>query len=293
MILILALSMAAYVVNGALGLYVELDGLAQQNPVIRSGDVAVFPEFSTATLGDQLNIANHVASNVAYVLTWMGTVMMLRPYLKIGGMKFWAIMSAAMAYYLVQSPLFVLGYYTPSEDTDAMTNILIFSMAAVLTGIIFGAAFLSVARTLRHGSAARDYMIMAAYGFVLFYVSGSSMLSQAAYPPYGMVSVSFTGISCYLIYHGLYAAAISVSQDTALRQSIRNSVKEQSKLLDSIGTAQMEKEMLTRVMTLTRKAADTMTEKTGIEATMTEDDMKAYMELVMNEIKKDAASRPG
>jgi hypothetical protein len=36
-----------------------------------------------------------------------------------------------------------------------------------------------------------------------------------------------------------------------------------------------------------------MTEKTGIEATMTEDDMKAYMELVMNEIKKDAASRPG
>lgn len=108
-----------------------------------------------------------------------------------------------------------------------------------------------------------------------------------------MVSVSFTGISCYLIYHGLYAAAISVSQDTALRQSIRNSVKEQSKLLDSIGTAQMEKEMQTRVMTLTRKAADTMTEKTGIEATMTEDDMKAYMELVMNEIKKDAASRPG
>jgi hypothetical protein len=292
MVLILALSMAAYVANGVLNLYVFLDLLAQQNSVIRSGDAAVFPEFSTATLGDQINIASHIASSVAYVLTWIGTVMLLRPYLKkIGSIKFWTIMAAAMAYYLVQFPLFVLGYYTPSEDADAMTNILIFSMAAVFTGITFGAAFLSIARTLNQGSVVREYMIIAAYGFVLFYVAGSAMLSQAAYPPYGLVSVSFTGVSCYLIYRGLYSTAISVSQDTALRQSIRNSVREQSKLLDSIGTAQMEKEVQTRVMTLTKKASDTMTEKTGVETTMSEDDMKAYLEFVINEIKKDTPNR--
>ena len=38
-------------------------------------------------------------------------------------------MGAAMVYYLISFPLFVLGYYTPSEDVDAMTNILIFSLA--------------------------------------------------------------------------------------------------------------------------------------------------------------------
>jgi hypothetical protein len=200
-------------------------------------------------------------------------------------------MAAAMIYYLVEFPLFVLGYYTPSEDADAMTNILIFSTAAVFTGIIFGAAFLSIARTLRQGSVVREYMMIAAYGFVLFYVAGSAMLSQAAYPPYGLASVSFTGISCYLIYRGLYAAAISVSQDAALRHSIRNSVKEQSKLLDSIGTAQMEREVQTRVMALTKKASDTMTEKTGVEATMTEDDMKTYLEFVISEIKKGTPNR--
>ena len=130
---------------------------------------------------------------------------MLYPYIKkLGKIKFWIIMGVAMIYYLISFPLFVLGYFTPSENVDAMTNVLIFSFAGIMSGIIFGAAFLSVARTLRKGSDLRNHMVIAAYGFVLFYIAGSAMASQAAYPPYGIVSVSFTGLSCYLIYTGLY-----------------------------------------------------------------------------------------
>ncbi|MDQ3970096.1 MAG: hypothetical protein M3227_00205 [Thermoproteota archaeon] len=285
MVLILALSMIAYVINGVLNLYSYFDHLTQNNSLIRSGDVAVFPVFSIATLGDLITIASQTVSSIAYVLTWIGTVMLLRPYIKkLGSMKFWTIMAAAMLYYIIQFPLFVLGYYNPSEGENAMTNILIFSMSAVFTGIIFGAAFLSVARTLKTGSIIRDYMIIAAYGFVLFYVSGSAMVSQAAYPPYGLAAVSFTGLSCYLIYTGLYFSAISVSQDMALRQSIRKSVM-QSKLLDSIGSAQMERELQTRVLTVAKKASDIMAKETGVEAPMTEDDMKDYMEVVMKELQ--------
>jgi hypothetical protein len=76
-----------------------------------------------------------------------------------------------------------------------------------------------------------------------------------------------------------------VSQDLALRQSIRESVKEESKFLDSMGTAQMESELQTRVLKTVKKASDTMAEETGLESSMTEDDMKDYMEIVMNELK--------
>jgi hypothetical protein len=110
------------------------------------------------------------------------------------------------------------------------------------------------------------------------------MVSQAAYPPYGLAAVSFTGLSCYLIYTGLYFSAISVSEDMALRQSIRKSVM-QSKLLDSIGSAQMERELQTRVLTVAKKASDIMAKETGVEAPMTEDDMKDYMEVVMKELQ--------
>lgn len=288
MVLILALSMIAYVINGVLNLYSYFDHLMQNNIIIRAGDVAVFQVFSIATFGDLILIASHTASSAAYVLTWIGTVMLLRPYMKkLGSMKFWTIMAAAMLYYIIQFPLFILGYYNPSEDVDAMTNILIFSMSAVFTGIIFGAAFLSVARTLKTDSIVRNYMIIAAYGFVLFYVAGSAMVSQSAYPPYGLAAVSFTGLSCYLIYTGLYFSAISVSQDIVLRQSIRKSVMEQSKLLDSIGNAQMERELQTHVLTLSKKASNIMAKETGVEASMTEGDMKDYMELVMKELQSN------
>jgi hypothetical protein len=191
-----------------------------------------------------------------------------------------------MVYYLISFPLFVLGYYTPSEDVDAMTNILIFSLGGIFTGIIFGAAFLSVARTLQKGTVLRNHMIIAAYGLLLFYIAGSAIAAQAAYPPYGLASVSFIGLSCYLIYTGLYTSAVVVSQDTGLRQSIRRSVTEQSKLLHSIGTAHMEQELQLRVLTVAKKLSDTMVEETGVEASMTQSEMKEYIEMVKNEIDK-------
>jgi hypothetical protein len=289
MVLILALSMVAYVVNGVTGLANHLAILQQQLEVVTSVDVAFFPEFDPESLASQIDTVYQISGNVAYVLTWIGSVLLLRPYIhRIGKIKFYAIMGSAMVYYLISFPLFVLGYTVPAgqTDTDVMNNILIVGISSIFSGIIFGVAFLSVARTLQKGSALRDFMILAAYGLLLFYVAGSAQVSQAAYPPFGLASVAFTGLSCYLIYTGLYSSAISVSQDLTLRQSIRQSVKEQSKFLDSMGTAQMESELQNRVLTTAKKASDSMEEESGVESSMTEDDMKDYMEIVMNELKE-------
>jgi hypothetical protein len=287
MVLILALSMIAYVVNGITGLTSYFDMLTQQKPVVTSTDIAYFPDFSIASIGSQIGITTQIASSIAYVLTWIGTAKLLYPNIKkFGKTKFWTIMGAAMAYYLVSFPLFVLGYFTPSENIDAMTNILIFSLGAIFSGVVFGAAFLSVARTLQKESTLRNHMILAAYGFLLFYIAGSASAAQAAYPPFGLASVSFTGLSCYLIYSGLYSSAVTVSQDVSLRHSIRKSVTEQSKLLDSIGTAQMEQELQTRVLTIAKKLSGKMEEETGVEVSMTEEDMKEHIEMVRKEIHR-------
>lgn len=282
MILIFALSMIAYVVNGSLGLYNQLDELSKRNLVIKTGDVAVFSESPSS-----VDTVYQIASSVSYVLTWIATVMLLRPYIeKFGKVRFWIMMAAPMIYYLIEFPLFSLGFFTPSEDSNAMTNILIFSLSAVFAGILFGVAFLSIARTLKFGTAARNYMIIAAYGFVLFYIAGSAWTSQAAYPPYGLISVSFTGLSCYLIYNGLYFSAVSISQDMTLRQSIRKSVMEQSKLLHNIGTAEMENEIQKQLLPAARKVSESMSDKTGIETSMDENDIKSYMQVVLKELRK-------
>ena len=289
LILILGFSMVAYVINGIFLIANYLVWLEEQSPIILSTDVAFFPDFEPETLVSQIGSIAQTVSAVAYVLTWISTVILLRPYMKkIGRIKFWSIMGFALVYYLISYPLFVLGYFTPSgeTDTEVMNNILVVSMSSIVAGIIFGAAFLSIARTLRRGTAIRDYLILAAYGMLIFYIAGSATVSQAAYPPFGLVSTAFTGLSTYLIYVGLYSSAVTLSQDLTLRKTIRKSVMEQSKLLDSIGTAQMERELQTSVLTIVKKTSDEMKENSGIEASLSEDDIRDYMSLVIRELKR-------
>jgi hypothetical protein len=289
LILILGFSMVAYFINGIFLIANYLVWLEEQSPIILSTDVAYFPDFEPETLVSQIGSIAQTVSAVAYVLTWISTVILLRPYMKkIGRIKFWSIMGFALVYYLISYPLFVLGYFTPSgeTDTEVMNNILVVSMSSIVAGIIFGVAFLSIARTLRRGTAIRDYLILAAYGMLIFYIAGSATVSQAAYPPFGLVSTAFTGLSTYLIYVGLYSSAVTLSQDLTLRKTIRKSVMEQSKLLDSIGTAQMERELQTSVLTIVKKTSNEMKENSGIEASLSEDDIRDYMSLVIRELKR-------
>jgi hypothetical protein len=68
--------------------------------------------------------------------------------------------------------------------------------------------------------------------------------------------------------------AISVSEDSKLRQSLRSFAIRESKFLESIGTAHMEQEIQKRVLEFTKRTQDMMAEETGIQSSMAEDDMK-------------------
>jgi hypothetical protein len=80
-------------------------------------------------------------------------------------------------------------------------------------------------------------------------------------------------------------SAISVAQDETLRRSIRKSVKDM-KFLESIGTAQMEQELQKRVLIIAKENSDDMTEETGVQPSLTEDQMKEYLDMVSNEVKR-------
>ena len=191
----------------------HFDMLNQQKPVITSVDVAYFPEFSFATLGNQISIVYQIASGIAYVLTWIGTVRLLYPYIrKLGRFKFWTIMGGVMVYYLISFPLFVLGYFTPSENVDAMTNILIFSLGGLFTGVVFGAAFLSVARTLKKESVLRNHMVIAAYGFLLFYIAGSAYAATGSLSPiWTCLSIPNWPIMLFDIFRTLFFSGNSIT----------------------------------------------------------------------------------
>jgi hypothetical protein len=85
---------------------------------------------------------------------------------------------------------------------------------------------------------------------------------------------------------GIYSSTISVSQDITLRKSIRKYVIEESRLLDTIATAQMEQEIQDRVVKVAEENLAKMKEETGVEASLEEDDMRVYLQQVIEEVKK-------
>jgi hypothetical protein len=288
MILIFAMAMIAYVVNGVLGLVNQIDILTEQDPIISSDHVAYFPEFSNLSMSDQINVVYQMSSLAAYILTWIGSVKLLYQNLRrIGRLKFWCMMIISLIYYNISFPLFVLGYFDPVNDENALLNILIFSFGGIISGIIFGISFLYVARTLNTNSVIRTQLILTAYGFLLFYITGSATAAQAAYPPFGLISISLIGLSCYLIYSGLCSAAQIVSQDLALLRSIKKSITEQANFLGSIGTAHRNKELESRVLTIAKNLENEIEEASGVEPSMTEPEIVDYVQYVMNEIHKN------
>jgi hypothetical protein len=288
MILIFALAMIAYVVNGLFGLVNQIDMLTQQDSIISSDYVAYFPEFSNLSISDQINVIYQMSSLAAYILTWIGSVKLLYQNLRrIGRLKFWCMMIISLIYYNISFPLFVLGYFDPVNDENALLNILIFSFGGIISGIIFGISFLYIARTLKTNSVIRTQLILTAYGFLLFYITASATAAQAAYPPFGLISVSLIGLSCYLIYSGLCSAAQIVSQDLVLLRSIKNSVTEQANFLGSIGTAHRNKELESRVLTVAKNLENEIEEASGVEPSMTEIEIVDYIQYVVNEIHKN------
>jgi hypothetical protein len=53
-----------------------------------------------------------------------------------------------------------------------------------------------------------------------------------------------------------------------------------------MGRAQMQQELESKVLTINKKVSDMMEEETGVEPSMTEDDIKEHIEMVRNEIHR-------
>jgi hypothetical protein len=131
------------------------------------------------------------------------------------------------------------------------------------------------------------YLKLTAIGLILLFLCIQvSSLPLLPYPPFGLISISFLGLSSYLILVGIYGSAISVSEDSMLPKSIRKLVIKETRLVDSIATAEMEKEIQNKVISTTRRLSDTISKETGIESSLQEEDIERYCKEVLAEIKR-------
>jgi hypothetical protein len=252
-----------------------------------------YPSYMQGSIEKMLSDIYVIPGIASFVLLWGGTALVLHHYTqKFGSIKYWIIIVLPLVYFLSQFYDLIPGL----EKFDDFTLIVLTTLNSTAGGFLFAVVYWTAARNLHQNDGAsnssrvatvKEYLTISAYGFVLLFTADQASVIAASYPPFGLAAVSFIGLASYLIFVGLYTSAISISHDAKLRQSIRKSAIEQSKLLDSIGTAQMGQEIEKVVLRIAKDNQDSLADQTGVQSSVAEDDMKQYLAIVLDEIKKN------
>jgi len=269
-----------------------------------------FSEISTNSLGTltgSLYIMGLVILIPAFTLAWAGSAVLLKNYSqRLGQFKFWIVISLPLVLYTITVIPTVLnpsGKVTYYEE--AFISIRLINKLTVIAGsILFGVAFLAIGRTIQEqkqvisqdkdsnisidSKSVKYYMPISAYGVMTFANLVATPVHHSTWPPFGLAASSFVSTAAFLLSSGFYSSAVLVSHDTRLRRLIRQYVKDHQqhmKFLDNIGTAQGEQEIQKRVFETLKHSSDIMEQNSGVQSSMTDNEIKDYLQLVLKEIK--------
>jgi hypothetical protein len=257
----------------------------------------LLPLFEPGSVKDILNTSVIISSAISFLITWIATISLLHHYSrKLGRLKYWIIVAIPLVYFLSQFLNPLLGLFNPIIELSPVINsillILVFSLSKPAGGVLFGIAFWNIARNVQ-SSMVRDYMIIAAYGLVLLFISNQaiSTVNAPSFPPFGLVTVSFMGLASYLMLVGIYYSAMSVSQDVKLRKTIRRFAVDELRLLDNIGSAELSVKLENQMKDIITKNQTMMLEETGVQPSLSEEDAKQYLNEILKELGKQKNSK--
>ena len=232
----------------------------------------------------------YLVSDIPYVCTWAGTLLLLRQlYLSSGRgkktcfpTKYWVLLSVPLLLYIIGSG--IIFSLPPSDDPNRYYYRILFRVGTIGSSVLFGIAFYAIVREVEQRrkiplDEIKDYLTISAIGIVMIGISNEASGLQQTY---GVAAHGLVFLSAFLYSIGLYYSAISISEDSSLRKTIRRSALE---LFDEIGTAQMEQDVQKRILKIVKSNKEKLESDTGISSSVTEDDVREYLEILRQELK--------
>lgn len=259
------------------------------NVKFRLGGTSIY--IPPGSIEEKLAQANYLFVPISFFLTWLSTATLLRSYArKYGNGRYWIIISIPLLVFMSQYVIQVFRISDQLIMTDAVFFGSVFTLLFIFTklagGILFGMAFWLISRKIENGRVVREYLIISSYGYLLLLLSIQILgIIVVPFPPFGILTISIAGLSSYLVFIGIYGSAITMTENSKLRSELRRTISE-SRFLDSIGSAQLEKEIEKEVVAVSKNFKDKLLKETGIDLPMEEIDVKDYVKEVLKEIKK-------
>ena len=229
--------------------------------------------------------------------SWILTVLLLKPYVnRIGKKRFWLIVGIPLLYQLftfivrdtnlVTDPTLVQIIYSQQFQV-------ILGVSYQISGLFFAIAFLSIGRKMKR-KGMKNYLIISSIGIVsLFSSMQPGMPFYAVYPPFGLVTLLFLGLSSYLLLVGMLGCAAYVSRDSELRREIYKGLGVDADVLKKIGMAETQREIEKRVLPLANKIKLSDEMRSRMDPDPDEEDVKTMINEVLNEVHKGSHIKPG
>jgi hypothetical protein len=215
---------------------------------------------------------------------------------QIGRATFWTIIILPPVLFLtgVFGPQFLksTGSYMVYMESQFLIFRVIGTAGWIAADFVIAYAFILVAKNLgRQITSSRiiNYLIIAALATILISPTTNNWITNNSYPPFGAIQRAFLVLASFLFSIGIYSVALSVAQDLELRHLARKYVKEYA-LLDTLGNAQENAEIMQKLVKLIHQGADAMEKETAVESPMLDDnEVRQYIDLVIRETrgKKD------
>ena len=224
----------------------------------------------------------------SFILILLGTASLLYNYSrKINKIKLAVIIALPIVGY-TSTLLDTFDIYDTDTNPDLLSYYIFQSLSKMSGIILFAISFIYVARKLPD-SPIRLFLQIIALGFVMLAISNHIDVNVAAYPPYGTNSFSLLPIATYTILFGLFASALSLSQDISLRNHLKSLARSDKNLLSSIGTAQMDKEVrrvVGELKSVIDKEENEIAEESRIATPLEEDEISDYLKQVVEEVQR-------
>ncbi len=148
--------------------------------------------------------------------------------------------------------------------------------------LMFGVAFLVVARKVESGKI-KDYFTIAAIGAMMMSITLAPSASQQTF---GVAGRSLMLLASFMLCAGFYLSAFQMAQDANLRRLTKTSAG--SKVFGEMGSAQFGQEIEKKVLNVLDKEEDHLAkEHTDIQPSSEQEDVKSYLDNVLNEVEQN------
>jgi hypothetical protein len=203
---------------------------------------------------------------VTFVYVWVVTILFLRS--RSTGKRnllFYFVFAIPLLYFLIpvipQFSSYINSFIVYSPSLYGSMYLIFFSGTGPVAGIVASIALLILARSAQD-QYVRGYLLIAAFGLLLFFtINSDPPLSQLVNPPFGIVSKSFLGLSCYMIFLGFYTTVVYLSRKDIVTHTVLRQMSK-DKFFGSLIRSEQERQVTEIIM----RSMDTLEREKQIES---------------------------